>query len=44
MVAVAGGPIDRGGRGLRAMSGSKENTSFEALEALAASLFNRSDR
>jgi len=26
------------------MSGSKENTSFEALEALAATLFNRSER
>jgi hypothetical protein len=44
MVVVAGGRLDREGRGLGALFGSKENTSFEALEALAATLFNRSER
>jgi hypothetical protein len=38
MVVAAGGRLDREGRGLRAMSGSKENTSFAALEALVATL------
>jgi len=44
IVVVAGSRLDREGCGLRAMSGSKENTSFEALEALAATHFSRSER
>jgi hypothetical protein len=44
MVVVAGGRLGREGRGLRAISGSKENTSFEALEDLAATHFNRAER
>jgi hypothetical protein len=32
IVVVAGGRLDREGCGLCAMSGSKENTPFEALE------------
>ena len=44
MVVVAGGRLDREGRGLLATSGSKENTSFDALEVLAATHFNRSER
>jgi hypothetical protein len=44
IVVVAGSRLDREGCGLRALSGSKENTSFEALEALAANHFSRSER
>jgi hypothetical protein len=35
IVVVAGNRLDREGCGLRAMSGSKENTSFEARIALS---------
>jgi hypothetical protein len=44
IVVVAGSRLDREGCGLRVMSGSNENTSFKALEALAATHFSRSER
>jgi hypothetical protein len=44
IVVVAGSRLNREGCGLRAMSRSRENTSFEALEALAATHFSRSER